>query len=401
MKKFLVILMVIAMASFLFVGCLGDGVTPPVDDEDGDDVTPPATVAPVITSIPDIVSGYVNAVRAADGIVVNGTAPTLSEVKVYINGICAGTGDVTATGFWTVDVANADLIKAGLKVEGAKTLHATATDIGLPESPSSNVFNFILDTITPFIASSSAKAGTALSYQFVETTDTSNLGPGIGTLFAPCSLFGDVNDAGKFTEVLAAGGGAAVPVGWVTGTNPQVGESLTAAPALNPLPSGTITWRIEVIRVTSTDSKTEVRVTNSAGKNEVYEYDTGITNSISWIEGLDVTAAQFSAATDIGAYVLITTTNTVASAGYVDVTFNEAVTGASIIAGTWTLYRATVLVLNTVSVRSATVARLTETTAGTLIAGVIYSVSVSGIIDLAGNTILATAPSSDGGVVIP
>ena len=413
MKKFLVILMVIAMASFLFVGCLGDGVTPPVDDEDEDDVTPPATVAPVITSVPDIVGGYVNAVRAADGIVVNGTAPTLSEVKVYINGICAGTGDVTATGFWTVDVANADLIKA-VKVEGAKTLHATATDLGLPESASSNVFNFILDTITPFIASSSAKAGTGIVYSFVETADSMSVA-GAGAPDSTLALFTErlVNTDGTIDApagvewVSMPAGSFALPAVTTLGEQILAPFATIPAAAINRLLPGVVDWKIEVIAFGVNDTTVTIRVTNlTAVTSQDYTFDNsqGAATSTSWIQGISVTGpAMYSSLTDVGAWVLITTTNTAASAGFVDVTFNEAVTGASITAAgtTWTLFGATAAIANTVSVRSATVARLTEDVAGSLVAGVIYSVSASGIADLAGNTIPDTAPSWDGGVVIP
>ncbi len=365
MKKLIIVLMVVAVTSFLFVGCLPGTTTP--DTTTGtttDTTTTPTTVAPIITGVADISGGYVNAVAAADGLVVAGTAPTYSEVKVYINGITAGTGDAGANGVFSVVVANADLIKAA-KVEGAKTLHATATEAGLAESDSSNVMNFILDTVIPSIASSVAKAGTAAVYSFSETADTS--GPGIVGSTLP-----------KFTEVLVA------------------------LPTTNPLLSGAINWKIEVMQVTTTDSRTVVRVYNlSAGTSLDYTYDNGPTTSVSWIPGLSVSATQFYPWVDIGSYVMITTTNTALSAGYVDVTFNEAVTGASIIGGAWTLFRATTVVANTPSVRSATVARLTETVAGTLTTGMFYSVGVSAIIDLAGNPIPATAPSSSSGVIIP
>ncbi len=160
MKKLLIILMVVAMASFLFVGCIG--TTPPIEDEDEEDVItpPPATVAPIITSVPDIVDGYINKANAADGIVVNGTAPTYSEVKVYINGLTAGTGDTLENGVFQVVVAKADLIKA-VKTDGAKVLYATAKEVGLEESAHSNEKTFTLDTVAPKISSSKAKAGTA------------------------------------------------------------------------------------------------------------------------------------------------------------------------------------------------------------------------------------------------
>ena len=45
MKKLLLVLMIVAMASFLFVGCLGDGIIDNGDgDDDGDDVVVPVTM---------------------------------------------------------------------------------------------------------------------------------------------------------------------------------------------------------------------------------------------------------------------------------------------------------------------------------------------------------------------
>jgi len=432
MKKLLIMLMVIAIAAFLFVGCI-PGVTPVDEDEEDEEPVVPTTVAPIITGVPDIVGGYVNAAVALNGIVVNGTAQTYSEVKVYIYCITAGTGDSGVNGVFSVVVANADLINA-VKVEGAKTLHATATEAGLAESASSNVMNFILDTVTPFIASSVGKSGTAAVYQFVETADSmavagvanSNLHSYTGPPFTEI-----LNTKAGSTINTVAGDYWSIPpllvyinshgrnaVAW---TGEQIIAPFASIPLFNRLLTGIVNWKIEVIQVTDIDSKndqvdeeptdiypkTVVRVYNIRdGTAQDYSYTTGQITSTSWIVGLVVTAAEFSAATHIGAWVLITTTNTAASAGFVDVTFNEAVTGVSITqsvtAGTtWTLFAATNPVANTKSVRSATVARLTENVATMLPTGVFYSVGVSGIEDLAGSSIPAAAPSSDSGVVIP
>jgi len=171
--------------------------------------------------------------------------------------------------------------------------------------------------------------------------------------------------------------------------------------------SGVFNWKIDVIAFGVNDTTVTVRVTNltaATSQNYTFDNSAGAVTSTSWIQGLAITGPNmYSSLIHTGAYVLITTTNTAVSLGYVDVTFNEAVTGASITAaGTnWTLFAATVAVANTPSVRSATVARLTETTPGILATGVFYSVGVSGILDLAGNPIPAAAPSSDSGVVIP
>lgn len=153
MKKLLVILMVVAMASFLFVGCLGDGVTPPVDDDDDDDddgvVT--TTVAPVILTIAGIsltgTSEYINATEAAV-VTVTGTAPTYSEVKIYVDSVCAGTANVGDTGTFTVVVAEADL-----GADGDKVIYATAKEAALDVSAHSTEYAFVLDQVAPGIDS--------------------------------------------------------------------------------------------------------------------------------------------------------------------------------------------------------------------------------------------------------
>lgn len=145
MKKLIIVLMVVAVTSFLFVGCL-PGVTPDPDPDPTPDPTP-TTVAPVITGIAGIsLTGsaeYINA-GEADDVIVTGTAPTLSEVKVYVDGVTAGTGNTGNSGVFSVVIAEADL-----GADGAKTLYATATDVGLPESAHSVEYKFVLDTVAP------------------------------------------------------------------------------------------------------------------------------------------------------------------------------------------------------------------------------------------------------------
>ena len=379
MKKFLVILMVVAMASFLFVGCI-PGVTPEPEPEPEPTPTPtPTTHAPIITTVPDAANGYVNKAEAADGIVVNGTGPTYSEIKLYIDGIFAGTGDVTATGAWTVDVAKTDL-----GADGDKVMYATAIEAGLAESDKSNEVKFTLDIVVPSIKSSSGKTGTVAAAAV--TLDYQTL-DGVPALTP--------NDTALF--------GAAV-----------------FDPA--QLILGTVNWKIEVLTVIAPAGQASVRVTNlTAGTaldytftNTAIPFPGFVTTSTSWIPGATVTVSEtdttvtpgggLDPTTDVGAYCLITTVRTTVVPGYIDVTFNESVTGVSILAGTWTAFGATVNILPAVTVRSATVARLTETNpAGlpNLVTGVAYSVSVSGIIDLAGNPIPVTAPSTTTGIVLP
>jgi hypothetical protein len=162
--------MVIAMASFLFVGCLGEGVvTPPVDedvDEDVDEVVT-TTVAPVILTIAGIsltgTSEYINATEAAV-VIVTGTAPTYSEVKVYVDAVCAGTANVGDTGLFEVVVAEADL-----GVDGAKVIYATAKEAALPVSPKSVEYAFILDQVAPGYSIAATAAGAEVTDSAVAT----------------------------------------------------------------------------------------------------------------------------------------------------------------------------------------------------------------------------------------
>ena len=166
MKKFIIVLMVVAVASFLFVGCLPGGVTPDPDPDPDPDPVVVATVAPIIVGVTD--GAYVNKAEAVDGITVNGTAPTYSEVKIYINDICAGTGDTLANGTWTVVVAKADL-----GADGAKVLYATAKEAALDVSAKSNEKKFTLDTVYPKIKSVKARAGVAAVAGTATVTDGS------------------------------------------------------------------------------------------------------------------------------------------------------------------------------------------------------------------------------------
>ncbi|MCK4309555.1 MAG: hypothetical protein KAW42_06235 [Candidatus Atribacteria bacterium] len=317
MKKFLIMLMVVAMASFLFVGCLGGGVTPPVDDEDEDEEpVVPTTVTPIIQVVLDAADGYVNAAEAADGILVNGTAPTLSEVKIYIDGICAGTGDVGVTGIFNVVIATDDL-----GADGAKILHATATDVGLPESDPSNLIEFELDTAAPKIASVRARGGTAavgIVPQPTYQTFPATVGP---------------------------------PV-----TPPMFTSALFQAAQLLP---GVVNWKIEILSITGTPDIVTVRVHNLTAVPVTF-IDYSFNNiagpptatSTSWIPGAIVTIAEpvaagtevgLNSALHVGAYCLITTTRTGAIRGRVSLTYNEDVSWTQAVTlGNYTIYNNTV-----------------------------------------------------------
>lgn len=163
MKKLLIVLMVVAMASFLFVGCL-PGVTPPVDEEEEDEeqVVPTTSIAITLVSDFDITSTstlYVNKTGAADGLIVSGNASTLAEVKVYIDGVVsAATANVSDAGTWTLGVTKTELGEDGLE----KTLYAVASEAGLADA-TSITYTFVLDTVAPKATELKATAAAAPS----------------------------------------------------------------------------------------------------------------------------------------------------------------------------------------------------------------------------------------------
>ena len=155
MKKLLIILMVIAMVSFIFAGCAPPPTTPAEDeevDEEAEEELAP-TNTPTITSISgiDITSNttqYVNSSEAGDGITVEGSAAAGAEVKVYIGDTAvAATAVVTDTGTWSIVI-----IEIELGDDGEKTVYAVASEVGLADAASTS-YDFILDTDAPGISS--------------------------------------------------------------------------------------------------------------------------------------------------------------------------------------------------------------------------------------------------------
>jgi len=162
MKKLLIILMVITMASFLFTGCLHTAPEEEVVEEEA------ASAAPVLTDVQtsaavaiftDVTSTstlYMNKVELGNSILVVGTAPAESKVQVYIDDTAVADSviEAGASGLFSVAVSKTSL---GDDAEG-KTLHVTATETGLAESEASNVVTFTLDTDLPGISSIAATA---------------------------------------------------------------------------------------------------------------------------------------------------------------------------------------------------------------------------------------------------
>jgi len=147
MKKFLAMLMVVAMVSFLFVGCM-PSVTPPVEEEE-EEVGLVKTEAPIITGISGITLGL--AAQSTNSITVDGLAPVGSVIKVYLNDVQTGIGYAGTSGLFTVSGTS-----IGTILGGAKTLYVTATQFGLAESAHSASYSFTYDITAPKIASATA-----------------------------------------------------------------------------------------------------------------------------------------------------------------------------------------------------------------------------------------------------
>jgi len=151
MKKLLIILMVIAMVSFLYAGCTPTTPEEEVEEVEEEELVP--TDTPTISSISgiDIISDstqYVNSSEANDGIIVEGSAATGAEVKVYINDTAvAATADVTANGTWALIITENELGD-----DEEKTVYAVASEVGLADATSIS-YDFILDTDAPGISS--------------------------------------------------------------------------------------------------------------------------------------------------------------------------------------------------------------------------------------------------------
>jgi len=150
MRKLLIMLMVVAMSSFLLVGCL-DGVTPEPTPEPEPGIK---TETPEIDSVSGDTNedGYINAVEKA-GVTVIGHAIEGSLIRLYLDGDVVAT-DVATKGAKSVgNYAMFTFEDIDLGKDGAKALYVTAKQLGLDESDASDSYKFTLDTKGPGIDS--------------------------------------------------------------------------------------------------------------------------------------------------------------------------------------------------------------------------------------------------------
>ena len=148
MKKLIIVLMVVAVASFLFVGCLPETVTP-VTPTEPTEPTAAKTETPFIVSVGGITSASTSTLT--DSAEVDGVGVAGAIIKVYIDGVQSGVGSTGTEGnFSGIEATMIDL------EDGERKVYVTATVPGLAESDKSTEITFDYDTTAPSIASAVA-----------------------------------------------------------------------------------------------------------------------------------------------------------------------------------------------------------------------------------------------------
>ncbi|MHC2995211.1 MAG: hypothetical protein IBV53_06915 [Candidatus Atribacteria bacterium] len=177
MKKLLIMLIVVAMAAFLFVGCL-PGVTPPEEEVPEEEVPVVAkTDAPYITKIgtKGTVSLYSTDTQYTNSLTTDGYGVTNAIIKLYVDDTQIG---VSTTG----EGGDFSVTKTMAKVkDGVRVLYVTATAPGLAESDASTKYTVTFDTTAPKLASAVADSSDDtitvtfsedVNMALIDTTDT-------------------------------------------------------------------------------------------------------------------------------------------------------------------------------------------------------------------------------------
>ncbi len=209
MKKFLVLLMVVAMASFLFVGCL-PSVTPEVEEEEEvvveeeeEEVVEAAqTDIPYITGVAGISilsssTQYINADEDGSVFTVAGVGVAGAIIKLYIDDVYAGVGSTGSSGGFS------GIYITGITMaEGAdKTLHVTATLPGLAESDASTVYTFTYDKTAPTIAS--VVGDSSSNYITVTFSEAVVNATGVTWLYSSSTAYGGAAPVNSPTAITA------------------------------------------------------------------------------------------------------------------------------------------------------------------------------------------------------
>jgi len=177
MKKFLVILMVLAMASVLFVGC----TTPPTPEPEPEPTPTPTvkTDTPYITGITNV-SLSSTATQYTNSVGVEGVSVAGALIKVYIDGVQTGVANSGVAGtFGTVTPVAVTMVTL---TEGVKKLYITATVPGLAESDKSTEYTFTYDYTKPTMASAIADSSAqTITVTFSENVNMSESSVTTGT----------------------------------------------------------------------------------------------------------------------------------------------------------------------------------------------------------------------------
>jgi len=268
---------------------------------------------------------YMNAAQAGSYILVKGTAPAESVVKIYLDGVAITTlAETAVTGLWSIAIA-----ESSLGADGVKVLTAKVTEVGLDESLASNSVTFTLDTDAPgfSIAASAATTASGAALDSGIMVRTSGVNP-ITTLEDDLAI-------------------TAVPGAWLVYC---LGDSTDAS---------------------------NVRVTTPAGVATTYTVSTSSTSGI--ITGLTTTFAAGFAPGD-GVTVTVTSAGVVgAITAAATITFDEDVTAAGMAAGTYTT------VGDPTTYKTATDTGYWNPPTGITAAGTTWTISAYGFTDLAGN----------------
>jgi len=345
MKKFLVILMVLAMASVLFVGC----TTPPTPDPDPDpDPTPTPIVSatPVLTDVQTSVgvsiitvtstsTQYMNIADVGASILVTGTAPSESLVKIYLDDVAVGpaVAEASTSGLWSVAIA-----KSSLGDDGVKVLTAKVTEVGLAEGVASNAATFTLDTVRPSATTLVATANTAAVAMVITSEVTAGVAVVDGTGFI-------ASDLG--TGTIAAG-----------------------------------TWTVRTVAVSGTTSNVEI----SDGTTAVLY--TVVTEA--WFDG-NIPGVEFTfvaaGLNSVGSITTLTITDTAAVVDRATVLFSEEITNASATTAANYVFTVAAAVVTPGAGVGAYYSKLAyfNTFAAALVENTTLRVIVDDVVDLAGN----------------
>ncbi len=344
MKKLLVILMVVAMASFLFVGCL-PSVTPEAEEEaveeEEEEVVVPVSATPVlidvqtsagvsIITVTSTSTQYMNIAEVGSSILVTGTAPSESLVQIYLDdvAIAPAVAEAATSGLWSVAIA-----KSSLGDDGVKVLTAKITEVGLDEGEASNAATFTLDTVRP---SATTLAATA-----------------------------DLAGTGTLTSTITAGLAVVDASGFAAGTG--------------DIAAGT--WTIKVLALSTTDQNIEI----SDGTNATLYSVTTLATFNGNIPG--VTFTFLGAGMDVvGSITTLVITNATAVDDRARILFSEEITNASAIAAAnYAFTQATTAIVTVTELSYSDKYMYFSTFAATLVQGNTLVAIVDDVVDLAGN----------------